>query len=101
MRNLVIAARRIQAARFGGVDNVFSNAQMGSGQMKQHCKLDRAGLATIRMAIDRLGLSAPAYDRILKVARTIPNLEESEQISAFHVVGAVNYRNLYREGWSG
>jgi magnesium chelatase family protein len=63
--------------------------------------LDRAGLSIVRQAIERLGLSARAYDRILKVARTIADLEESEKFQVSHVAEAVNYRNLDREGWSG
>lgn len=101
MRNRVIAARMIQQKRFASINNVFSNSQMGPTLRKQHCEVDRAGQSILRMAMERLGLSARAYDRILKVARTIADLEECENIQASHVAEAVNYRNLDREGWSG
>ncbi len=101
IRRQVEAARQIQQKRFEGVDNIFSNAQMESGLMNKHCTLDKTGLAIIRLAMQHLGLSARAYDRILKVARTIADLEESDHILASHVAEAVNYRNLDREGWSG
>ena len=101
LRKRVLAARRIQDKRFEGVGNVFSNSQMETGLMKLHCNIDQAGQSIIRMAMERLGLSARAYGRILKVARTIGDLEESDHILASHVAEAVNYRNLDREGWSG
>lgn len=101
IRERVIAARKIQEHRFAGIGNVFSNAQMESGLMKQHCIIDKAGQSIIKMAMERLGLSARAYDRILKVARTIADLEQCDHILASHVAEAVNYRNLDREGWSG
>ena len=69
--------------------------------MKQHCLLNRAGESIINLAMQRLGLSARSYDRIRKVARTIADLEESEQILSVHVAEAVNYRTLDREGWLG
>jgi len=101
MRKRVLAARRVQEKRFDGIDNVFSNSQMETSLMKLHCNSDQAGQSIIRMAMERLGLSARAYGRILKVARTIADLEMSEKILASHVAEAVNYRNLDREGWSG
>jgi len=101
LRKRVLAARGIQDKRFEGVGNVFSNSQMQSGLLSRHCTLDQAGQSIIRMAMERLGLSARAYGRILKVARTIADLEESDHILASHVAEAVNYRNLDREGWSG
>ena len=84
-----------------GIEGVSCNSQMGASLMRQHCQVDKAGQSIIRMAMERLGLSARAYDRILKLARTIADLEESHQILASHVAEAVNYRNLDREGWSG
>jgi len=101
MRKRVLAARRIQEKRFDGIENVFSNSQMETSLMKLHCNVDQAGQSIIRMAMERLGLSARAYGRILKVARTIADLEECDHIHASHVAEAVNYRNLDREGWSG
>ena len=88
-------------AHFIEIENVFSNSQMETSLMKLHCNVDQAGQSIIRMAMERLGLSARAYGRILKVARTIADLEASKSIQASHVAEAVNYRNLDREGWSG
>ena len=93
--------REIQEKRFAGINNVFGNSQMGPALRRQPCVIDRAGQSIIRMAMERLGLSARAYDRILKVARTIADLEQCDHILASHVAEAVNYRNLDREGWSG
>jgi len=101
LRDRVIAARIIQQKRFMGIEGVSCNSQMGSSLMRQHCQVDQSGQSIIRMAMERLSLSARAYDRILKLARTIADLEESGHIQAFHVAEAVNYRNLDREGWSG
>jgi magnesium chelatase family protein len=101
MREAVEAARQIQQKRFAGFEHVFCNARMDTAQRMRFCKLDSAGTSLIRMAMERLGLSARAYDRILKVARTIADLEQSELIHPSHVAEAINYRNLDREGWSG
>ena len=101
MRERVLVARKVQENRFKGIENVFSNSQMGARLMRQHCLLDLTGQSIIRMAMERLGLSARAYGRILKVARTIADLEACKSIQASHVAEAVNYRNLDREGWSG
>jgi magnesium chelatase family protein len=101
MRERVLSARKLQEKRFEGARGVFTNAQMEAGLMQKHCMIDGAGSGILRMAMERLGLSARAYDRILKVARTIADLEESRQITASHVAEAVNYRNLDREGWTG
>ncbi len=101
MRERVIFARGIQSKRFNGIDGVQYNSGMGSSLRNNHCKLDSAGRSILRMATERLGLSVRAFDRILKVARTIADLEGSEKIYASHVAEAVSYRNLDREGWSG
>jgi len=101
LRGRVIAARSIQKERFSGINGVSINARMGPDLRRKFCILDRAGQSIIRIAMEKLGLSARAYDRILKVARTIADLEESEHIMASHVAEAVNYRNLDRDGWSG
>jgi magnesium chelatase family protein len=69
--------------------------------IRKYCELDAAGQNTIKMAVERLGLSARAYDRILKVSRTIADLGESENILPRHLAEAINYRNLDREGWAG
>jgi magnesium chelatase family protein len=101
MRHQVMEARKTQEERFNNIHNVFSNSQMLPAHMKQYCNLDRAGQSILSMAVDRLGLSARAYERILKVARTIADLEKSNDILAPHLAEAVNYRSLDREGWSG
>jgi magnesium chelatase family protein len=96
-----MAVRAIQAFRFAGLGSGMSNAPMGAALRNRYCALDRAGSSILRMAMNRLGLSARAYDRILRLARTIADLEESEHICPSHVTEAVNYRHLDREGWSG
>ena len=101
MREQVIRARRIQQQRFEASGRVSCNARMGAALRNRHCVLDRAGSSLIRLAMERLGFSARAYDRILKVARTISDLEGSEKIHSSHVAEAINYRNLDRDGWSG
>ena len=101
MREQVIRARNIQALRFAGTGLVKCNARMGSTLRNRYCALDRAGTSLIRMAMERLGFSARAYDRILKVGRTIADLEASEKIHPSHLAEAISYRNLDREGWSG
>ena len=101
MQDQVIRAREIQVNRFRGVGQPVSNARMGISSRNRHCVLDQAGIKLIRLAMDSLGFSARAYDRILKVARTIADLEGSDKIHSAHVAEAINYRNLDREGWSG
>jgi magnesium chelatase family protein len=101
MREQVIRARNIQLERFAGNGVVKCNARMGSVLRNRYCELDSSGALLIREAMERLGFSARAYDRILKVARTIADLEGTEMIQTSHLAEAVNYRNLDREGWSG
>lgn len=101
MREQVIRARKIQQRRFEGSGPVRCNARMGAATRNRYCVLDKAGTSLIRLAMERLGFSARAYDRILKVARTIADLEGSESIHPSHVAEAINYRNLDRDGWSG
>jgi magnesium chelatase family protein len=101
IRERVVRAREIQAARFAGCDGIHCNAQMSSALIRRHCHLDETGSRLLRAAMDRRGLSARAYDRILKVARTIADLDESERIRPDHISEAINYRNLDREGWAG
>jgi magnesium chelatase family protein len=93
VRDRVVAARARQAARFAN-DNVFANAQMPPRLLGQHCQLDTASKALLEKAIQRLGLSARAHDRILKVSRTIADLAGEQQILAAHVAEAVQYRSL-------
>jgi magnesium chelatase family protein len=101
MREQVIRARKIQLKRFDGAGLPSSNARMGASHRYRYCALDRAGASLIRSAMERMGFSARAYDRILKVARTISDLAGSEKIQSEHLAEAINYRNLDREGWSG
>lgn len=91
----------IQEERFVSIDHVFCNAQMGPAQVRRYCSPDPAGRTILQMAMERLNLSGRAYHRILKVARTIADLEGGGPVLPAHLAEAVNYRNLDREGWSG
>jgi len=97
VRQRVVAARDRQLERFG-VPGV-TNAQMSSRQVREHCRLDAAGQGLLKNALTRLGLSARAHDRILKVARTIADLESASSVGVAHLAEAVQYRSLDRAGW--
>jgi len=99
IRERVVKARDVQIKRFAGNKNIFNNADMGTKEVRQYCKLDKAGEDLLKMAMTRLGLSARAYDRILKVSRTIADLEYSEKILPQHISEAIQYRSLDRELW--
>ena len=101
IRERVIRARQIQEQRFADVPGVHSNAQMNSRLINEYARPDQKGLDLLKYAMSRLNLSARAYDRILKVARTIADLEGSEQIQTNHLAEAIGYRNLDREDWAG
>ena len=101
VRNRVIKARHIQEERYKENKEVHANAQMNTKQLHSVCKITPAGSALLKKAMDRLGLSARAYDRILKVSRTIADLAESEDIKTEHLAEAIQYRSLDREGWAG
>lgn len=101
IRKRVIAAREHQTRRFEDSDNVHYNAQMSVKQIRKHCALDEASMQLLKVAMERLNLSARAYDRILKVSRTIADLEDSENIKGAHISEAIQYRSLDREGWLG
>lgn len=101
VRDRVIRARAIQTKRFADISGVYSNAQMSPSMQRKYCQLDETGGRLLRTAMDLRGLSARAYDRILKVARTVADLAESENITTEHISEAINYRNLDREGWAG
>jgi magnesium chelatase family protein len=101
VRERVIRAREVQAKRFAGITGIYCNAQMSSSMQRKFCQLDDAGGRLLKTAMELRGLSARAYDRILKVARTIADLAESDNITAEHISEAINYRNLDREGWAG
>ena len=98
IRERVIKARHIQQKRFEN-SHSFKNADMSSQEIKQFCELDTASQELLKIAMSRLGLSARAYDRILKVSRTIADLNESENITTQHISEAIQYRSLDREYW--
>ena len=101
VRNRVIKARQIQEIRFKELDGVYCNAQMSSKQQHIYAQPDKAGSELLKNAMLKLNLSARAYDRIIKVARTIADLDAAENILSYHIAEAINYRNLDREGWAG
>lgn len=101
VRERVIQARQIQEERFKDIDGVYCNAQMSSKQMRTFAQIDKSGSELLKNAMQRLNLSARAYDRIIKVARTIADLEGAQNILSNHIAEAINYRNLDREGWAG
>jgi magnesium chelatase family protein len=101
IRKRVVNARAVQSERFKSVKGVYSNSQMSSSMQRKYCHIDESGSKLLKAAMDIRGLSARAYDRILKVARTIADLDNSENIKAEHISEAINYRNLDREGWAG
>ena len=99
IRQRVIKARKIQQERFKDFPEIHCNAQMNSRMMKQFCKIQPSGMELLRTIMDKLQLSARAYDRILKVSRTIADLEGCEQIQDAHLAEAITYRSLDRESW--
>jgi magnesium chelatase family protein len=101
IRKRVTKAREIQSVRFADLQNVHYNAQMSSNLIREHCKLDDSSLLLLKTAMERLNLSARAYDRILKVSRTIADLDFSINIKSQHIAEAIQYRSLDREGWLG
>ncbi|MCP9199794.1 YifB family Mg chelatase-like AAA ATPase [Gramella sp. GC03-9] len=101
IRERVIRARDIQSQRFSEIGHIHYNAQMGPRQIKEFCRLDDASRQLLKTAMERLNLSARAYDRILKVARSIADLAQSEDIQGDHLGEAIQYRSLDREGWLG
>lgn len=101
IRERVVAARDLQENRFKDLNGIYCNAQMSSKKLREVCKIDKAGQALLKTAMDRLGLSARAYDRILKVSRTIADLGGSEDIKNEHLAEAIHYRSLDRENWAG
>lgn len=101
IRERVIDARIVQEARFKEQDHLHCNAQMASNEVKKICPINEEGNELLKTAMDRLNLSARAYDRILKVARTIADLAKSEEIKTEHLAEAIQYRSLDRENWAG
>ncbi len=101
IRERVTHARKIQSRRFEAIEAVNYNAQMSTKLIREFCALDEVSLQLLKTAMERLNLSARAYDRILKVARTIADLESSEKVVSSHIAEAIQYRSLDREGWLG
>ncbi len=101
IRERVIQARQLQAERFTEYPEIHANALMPSQMVKDICQISDAGKKLLKTAMERLGLSARAYDRILKVSRTIADLAGSEEIKVEHLAEAIQYRSLDREGWAG
>ena len=99
IRERVMKARAIQEKRFAAHEGIYSNAQMTSKLLHEYAVPDAAGLSLLKVAMQRLNLSARAYDRILKVSRTIADLEASPNIEACHLAEAIQYRSLDRETW--
>lgn len=101
IRERVMKARTVQSERFANFPVIYSNAMMPPQMVKEICLINEAGKTLLKTAMERLGLSARAYDRILKVSRTIADLAASEQIRVEHLAEAIQYRSLDREGWAG
>lgn len=101
IRERVIRARDIQTERFGNKPDLHANAQMSPQMVRDVCKINTAGQTLLQKAMEKLGLSARAYDRILKVSRTIADLAGSEEIKLEHLAEAIHFRSLDREGWAG
>lgn len=101
IRERVVKAREVQSSRFANQDTIYCNAMMPSNMVKEICVINEAGVKLLKTAMERLGLSARAYDRILKVSRTIADLAGTEEIKIEHLAEAIQYRSLDREGWAG
>ena len=101
IRKRVTKARALQTTRFLDSEIVHYNAQMNTKQIRKYCKLDAASMQLLKTAMERLNLSARAYDRILKVSRTIADLEGTSSIESTHISEAIQYRSLDRDGWLG
>ena len=101
IRERVIKAREIQAERYKEHPGIYANAQMSSKQLREICVIGTVGENLLKKAMEKLNLSARAYDRILKVSRTIADLAESVDIKPEHLAEAIHYRSLDREGWAG
>jgi magnesium chelatase family protein len=100
IRERVIKAREIQATRYKTCEGIYSNAQISSKMLREICTINIAGQNLLKTAMEKLNLSARAYDRILKVARTIADLAASDDIKVEHLAEAIQYRSLDREGWA-
>jgi magnesium chelatase family protein len=101
IRDRVMKAREIQSKRFESNPEIYCNAQMSSTQVREMCQINAVSQNLLKTAMNKLQLSARAYDRILKVARTIADLAETEEIKVEHLAEAIQYRSLDRETWAG
>jgi magnesium chelatase family protein len=101
IRNRVSRARKVQEERYKDFSEIHCNAQMSTSMLQKYCSINNEGSALLKNAMQKLGLSARAYDRILKVSRTIADIEESPDIQSFHLAEAIQYRSLDRENWAG
>jgi len=101
IRERVMKARDIQSERYKENEGIYCNAQINTTLLHQHCALNNISANLLKIAMEKLNLSARAYDRILKVSRTIADLAGSEDIRPEHVAEAIQYRSLDREGWAG
>lgn len=99
VRTRVIAARAIQTKRFQSYPGIYCNAQMTSPLLKKYCPLDDKCVALLKIAMQRFGLSARAYDRIIKLSRTIADLDHNEKITPQYIAEAIQYRSLDKDGW--
>jgi len=100
IRARVVSAREIQAERFRNEESIYCNAMMPANMVKEICDVGDAGRSLLKTAMERIGLSGRAYDRILKVSRTVADLSGSNDIKPEHLAEAIQYRSLDREGWS-
>ena len=101
IRKRVIEARKIQSERFSNDKEIYTNAQMSTKHIQKYCQLNKASQTLLKKAMEKLGLSARAYDRILKVSRTIADLEGSQDIEHLHIAEAIQFRSLDRKSWAG
>ena len=101
IRKRVEFTRKLQQQRFGNKNGIHCNAQMSQNDIKNYCKINAESNEMLKKAMDRMGLSARAYDRILKVARTIADIDQSEKIRPQDIAEAIQFRSLDKEGWAG
>jgi magnesium chelatase family protein len=101
IRDRVIKAREVQEQRYKDRNGIYCNAQISSNMLKEICVINTVGVNLLKAAMEKLNLSARAYDRILKVSRTIADLSNSNDIKPEHLAEAIQYRSLDREGWAG
>ena len=99
IRERVLKARQIQGERYKGEQGIHCNAQMTTALLQKYVQLDESALTLLRTAMKKFNLSARAYDRILKVSRTIADLEGAAQVQGGHIAEAIGYRNLDRADW--